>query len=107
MTTPSSDTSSTSTPPPNADVQSFAQALFTAWSNNDRTAAAAVANQAAIDSLFAEPSSDAASWTFSGCRHVGSYYCTWTRAGGQIAMTASDTASGDPMQIIDVSIGAG
>jgi flagellar basal body-associated protein FliL len=107
-TTSSASTSSTSVPTPPADPQAYAQTLFTAWSNNDRTAAATVANQTAIDSLFATPSSDAPSWAFSGCQGAaGSIFCTWTRAGGQLAMTVRDATGGLPVQVVDVTIGPG
>jgi len=107
-TTTSSSTSSTTTPTTPADPQAYAQTLFTAWSNNDRAAAATVANQTAIDSLFATPGSDAPSWAFSGCQGAaGSIFCTWTRAGAQLAMTVRDATGGLPVQVVDVTIGPG
>jgi hypothetical protein len=95
-------------PAPTADPQTYAETLFTAWANNDPTAAATVADQAAIDSLFATPSSEAAAYTFSGCEGAaGSIFCTWTRPGAQLAMTVRDASGGLPVQVVAVEIGPG
>ncbi len=107
-TTSSTSTSSTSTPATPADPQAYAQTLFDAWAAGNRAAAAPVADQAAIDSLFATPSSEAAAYTFSGCEGAaGSIFCTWTRAGAQLAMTVRDATGGLPVQVVEVTIGPG
>ena len=104
----STSTSSTSTPATPADPQAYAQTLFGAWAAGDRAAAAPVADQAAIDSLFATPGSEAAAYTFSGCQGAaGSIFCTWTRAGAQLAMTVRDATGGLPVQVVEVTIGPG
>jgi cytoskeletal protein RodZ len=106
--TASSSTSSTTTPTTAADPQAYAETLFSAWAAGDRTAAATVADQTAIDSLFAAPSSEAAAYTFSSCEGAaGSIFCTWTRAGAQLAMTVRDATGGLPVQVVEVTIGPG
>lgn len=100
--------SSTSSTVPDADPQSYAVALFNAWAAGDQASAASVADQTAIDSLFASPSSEASAYSFSGCQGAaGSIYCTWTRPGGQIAMQVRDATGGLPVQVIGVTIGPG
>jgi cytoskeletal protein RodZ len=107
-TTASSSTSSTTAPVTPADPQAYAEALFSAWQADDRATAATVADQAAIDSLFATPSSEAAAYQFSGCQGAaGSIFCTWTRAGAQLAMTVRDATGGLPVQVVEVTIGPG
>ncbi|MGZ8766262.1 MAG: hypothetical protein ACXW2C_11290 [Acidimicrobiia bacterium] len=106
--TSSSSTSSTTTPTTPADPQAYAETLFSAWAADDRATAATVADQAAIDSLFATPSSEAAAYTFSGCEGAaGSIFCTWTRAGAQLARTVRDAAGGLPVRVVEVTIGPG
>jgi hypothetical protein len=117
-TTTSSSTSTTASttttsstlvpPPPSGDPQAYAETLFQAWANNDRTAAASVANQAAIDALFATPSTEAAAYTFSSCEPgAGNLYCSWTRPGGQLLITVNDGTGGTPVQVVEVTIGPG
>jgi cytoskeletal protein RodZ len=106
--TSSTSTTSSTTPTTPANPQAYAETLFSSWAADDRATAATVADQAAIDSLFATPSSQAAAYQFSGCQGAaGSIFCTWTRAGAQLAMTVRDATGGLPVQVVEVSIGPG
>jgi len=106
--TSSTSTTSSTTPTTPADPQAYAETLFSAWAADDRATAATVADQTAIDSLFATPSSEAAAYQFSGCQGAaGSIFCTWTRAGAQLAMTVRDATGGLPVQVVEVTIGPG
>lgn len=58
--------------------------LYQAWTRNDRTAAASVAQPAAVAALFARTWSAGDGWRFSECTGAaGSLICTWSRPGSQ------------------------
>lgn len=95
-------------PPDPADPQAFAGTLFQAWADGNRSQAAAVANAAAIDALFATPSSEASAYTFRSCEPTeGTLFCSWTRPGGQLVMLVNDGTGGTTVAVFDVQIGAG
>lgn len=64
-----------------------AKSLYEAWTKGDRTAAARVAEPAAVTALFARAWQAADGWAFSECNGAaGSLICTWSRPGGQQLM---------------------
>ena len=91
-TTPSSTTTSppastaTSRPATTAGIspESAARSLYEAWTKGDRTAAARVAQPAAVTTLFARAWQAGDGWAFSECTGAaGSSICTWARPSGQ------------------------
>ena len=108
-TTTSGPGSTTTLPPPDpADPQAYADTLFQAWASGNRAQAAPVAGAAAIDTLFANPASEASEYTFSSCvPDTGTLYCSWTRPGGQLVMLVNDGTGGTTVQVLEVQIGPG
>src|SRR5256885_367190 len=75
-TTTPSTTSTLPLPPVTDDPQSYAQYLFVAWQNGNRTAAANVASADAVNQIFAQPYQASSQWTFQMCDPAaGSLYC--------------------------------
>ena len=85
-TTVPSGSTATSRPPTTASIspESAARSLYDAWSRGDRTAAARVAQPAAVTTLFARAWQASDGWAFSECTGAaGSFICTWGRPSGQ------------------------
>jgi hypothetical protein len=103
-TTAAPTTSTVPLPPVTEDPQSYAQYLFAAWENGDRTAAAQVASADAVDQIFARQYSAQSQWVADGCGPAaGSLYCTWNGAGGaQLVMTVRTLTGGLPVQVTRV-----
>jgi hypothetical protein len=91
-------------PPITEDPQSYAEFLFAAWQNGNRTQAAQVASADAVDQIFAQPWTPGAEWTFDRCGPAaGSLYCTWTSANGpNLVMTVRTLTGGLPIQVVGV-----
>ena len=96
-TTSSSTSSSSTTAPPGSTATSrpsttaaitpeaAARSLYEAWTRGDRTAAARVAQPAAVTTLFGRAWQAGDGWAFSECTGAaGSFICTWGRPGGQV-----------------------
>jgi hypothetical protein len=84
-----------------------AKALYTAWQDGDRTAAAGYASAGAVDALFALQASDAEGMEFGGCSATGDgpwpKECVWSRPGGELTMTVQK--GGDTPQVTKVTYG--
>lgn len=76
----------TSRPSTTASIspESAAKSLYEAWTKGDRTAAATVAQPAAVTTLFGRTWQASDGWAFSECTGAaGSFICTWGRPAGQ------------------------
>ena len=103
-TTPPSTTSTLPLPPVTDDPQSYAQYLFVAWQNVDRTAAANVAGPDAVNQIFAQPYQASSQWAFQTCDPAaGSLYCTWNGTNNaKLLMTVRTLTGGLPIQVVMV-----
>ena len=83
------------------DPQTYAEYLFAAWQNDDRTAAANVASADAVTQMFAQPYPAKGPYTFANCGPAaGSLYCTWNgQDGATIQMTVRTLTGGLPVQV--------
>jgi len=73
--------STTSVP---ATPESYAEALYDAWTMGDRAAAGKVALPQAVTDLFSRPWQTTDGWSFAECSGAaGSIICTWRRPSGQ------------------------
>jgi hypothetical protein len=83
------------------DPQTYAEYLFAAWQNNNRTDAANVASADAVDQMFAQAYPAKGPYTFSNCDPAaGSLYCTWNgQNGATIQMTVRTLTGGLPIQV--------
>jgi hypothetical protein len=67
-----------------------AKAVFAAWENGNRAAAARFAEDGAVTELFAISTSDASGLRFGGCSATGDdpfpKECVWSRPGGELTM---------------------
>ena len=88
-------------PPITNDPQSYAEYLFAAWQNNNRTAAANVASADAVNQMFSQAYPAKGPYTLSNCGPAaGSLYCTWNGQGGAtIQMTVRTLTGGLPIQV--------
>jgi hypothetical protein len=111
-TAPTSTTSSTTTTVPATtttvaypvitdDPQTYAEYLFAAWQNNNRTNAANVASADAVTQMFSKPYPAQGPYTFSNCDPAaGSLYCTWNgQNGATIQMQVRTLTGGLPIQV--------
>jgi hypothetical protein len=110
-TTPATTTSPpTTTPPPATTVplpvitdnpQTYAEYLFAAWRNNDRTSAANVASGDAVSQMFSQVYPAKGPYTLGDCNPAaGSLYCTWSGQGGAtIQMQVRTLTGGLPIQV--------
>jgi hypothetical protein len=89
------------------DPQTYAQYLFAAWQNNDRTAAANVASADAVNQMFSQAYPAKGPYTFSNCDPAaGSLYCTWNgQNGATIQMSVRTLTGGLPIQVQSVTFG--
>ena len=86
------------------DPQTYAEYLFAAWQNGNRTAAAEVASADAVTQMFAQPYPAKGPYTFANCGPAaGSLYCTWNgQDGATIQMTVRTLTGGLPVQVQSV-----
>jgi hypothetical protein len=86
-------------PPITDDPQTYAEYLFVAWQNADKTSAANVASAEAVNQIFAQPYSAASQWAFQMCDPAaGSLYCTWNGANNtKLLMTVRTLTGGLPI----------
>jgi hypothetical protein len=91
-------------PPVTDDPQSYAEYLFVAWQDANKTAAANVASADAVNQIFAQPYSAASQWVFQMCDPAaGSLYCTWNGVNNtQLLMTVRTLTGGLPIQVVMV-----
>ena len=89
------------------DPQTYAQYLFAAWQNGNRTDAANVASADAVTQMFSQTYPYKGPYTFSNCDPAaGSLYCTWNGQGGAtIQMTVRTLTGGLPIQVQAVTFG--
>jgi len=87
------------------DPQTYAEYLFAAWQNNDRTSAANVASADAVTQMFSQAYPAKGPYTFSNCDPAaGSLYCTWNgQNGATIQMTVRTLTGGLPIQVQSVT----
>jgi hypothetical protein len=83
------------------DPQTYAEYLFAAWQNNDRTAAADVASADAVNQMFSQPYPAKGPYALANCGPAaGSLYCTWNgQNGATIQMTVRTLTGGLPIQV--------
>jgi hypothetical protein len=83
------------------DPQTYAEYLFAAWQNGNRTDAANVASADAVNQMFARAYPAQGPYTFSNCDPAaGSLYCTWNgQNGATIQMTVRTLTGGLPIQV--------
>jgi hypothetical protein len=87
------------------DPQTYAEYLFAAWQNNNRTNAANVASADAVTQMFSRAYPAQGPYTFSNCGPAaGSLYCTWNgQNGATIQMTVRTLTGGLPIQVQSVT----
>ena len=114
-TSTTATTASTTAPPPPSttvalpvitdDPQTYAEYLFAAWQNNNRTDAANVASADAVTQMFSQAYPAKGPYTFSNCDPAaGSLYCTWNgQNGATIQMTVRTLTGGLPIQVQSVT----
>jgi hypothetical protein len=87
------------------DPQTYAQYLFAAWQNGNRTAAANVASADAVSQMFSRPYPAQGPYAFSNCDPAaGSLYCTWNgQNGATIQMAVRTLTGGLPIQVQTVT----
>jgi hypothetical protein len=87
------------------DPQSYADYLFAAWQNGDRTAAANVASADAVTQMFSQAYPAKGPYTFANCGPAaGSLYCTWNgQNGASIQMQVRTLTGGLPIQVQSVT----
>ena len=83
------------------DPQTYAEYLFAAWRNNNRTDAANVASADAVNQMFAQAYPAKGPYTLAGCGPAaGSLYCTWNGQNGATLQMAVRTLTGGlPIQV--------
>ncbi|HXY91806.1 MAG TPA: hypothetical protein VEP49_04975 [Acidimicrobiia bacterium] len=112
-TAPTTTTTTTTTPPPSTtlpyppitdDPATYAQYLFVAWQNGDRTSAANVASADAVNQIFAQAYNPASQWTFGMCDPAaGSLYCSWNgQNGAKLTMQVRTLTGGLPILVVGV-----
>jgi hypothetical protein len=94
-------------PPVTDDPQSYAQYLYVAWQNGDRTAAGNVASADAVNQMFSQAYNPATNWTFGMCDPAaGSLYCTWSgQNNAKLTMQVRTLTGGLPIQVTNVQFG--
>src|SRR6185503_7520473 len=100
-TTPPATTTTVALPVITDDPQTYAQYLFAAWQNDNRTDAANVASADAVTQMFAQAYPAKGPYTFSNCDPAaGSLYCTWNgQNGATIQMQVRTLTGGLPIQV--------
>jgi hypothetical protein len=100
-TAPATTSTTVALPVITDDPQTYAQYLFAAWQNNDRTAAANVASTDAVTQMFSQAYPAKGPYTFSNCDPAaGSLYCTWNgQNGATIQMQVRTLTGGLPIQV--------
>ena len=83
------------------DPQTYAEYLFAAWQNNDKSAAANVASTDAVNQMFAQAYPAKGPYTFASCGPAaGSLYCTWNgQNGASIQMQVRTLARCRPARV--------
>jgi len=73
----------------------YVRAAYDAWTAADPSAAARVAEPAAVASLFARTWSATDGWAFARCEGAaGSVFCVWQRSGEELLIKAQNTTGG-------------
>jgi hypothetical protein len=92
-------------PPITDDPQTYAQYLYVAWQNNDRTNAANVASADAVTQMFSKAYPAQGPYTLSNCGPAaGTLYCTWNGQNGDtIQMAVRTLTVGLPIQVQSVT----
>ena len=87
------------------DPQTYAEYLFAAWQNDNRTNAANVASADAVTQMFSKAYPAQGPYTFSNCDPAaGSLYCTWNgQNGATIQMQVRTLTGGLPIQVQSVT----
>lgn len=71
--------------------QAASDAVFTAWTHDDRATALKNATPQAVNELFARTWQASDGWSFAGCGlAAGSFFCTWNRPGQQLVLEGND-----------------
>lgn len=84
MVAPTTVTTRLTTTSVASSPESYAEALYSAWTRGDRAAAEKVAQPEAVTDLFARPWRPGDGWSFAECSGAtGSMICTWRRPAGQ------------------------
>jgi hypothetical protein len=104
-TTPASTSTTVALPVITDDPQTYAEYLFAAWQNDNRTEAAKVASSDAVTQMFAQPYPAKGPYTFANCGPAaGSLYCTWNgQNGATIQMSVRTLTGGLPVQVESVT----
>lgn len=92
-------------PPITEDPQTYAEYLFAAWQNGNRTNAANVASADAVTQMFSRTYPAQGPYTLSNCGPAaGSLYCTWNgQNGATIQMQVRTLTGGLPIQVESVT----
>jgi hypothetical protein len=107
----SGGTTTTSAAPAPTTPEEYAQALYAAWTANDRAGASQYGSPEAVTQLFQVPYQPLETnegpqdpYRFIGCEGAaGSEVCTWSgEDNAQIVMTVRDTTGGLPVLVVQV-----
>lgn len=78
-----------------------ANAMYDAWTRNDRSAAAMEATPEAVAALFARSWNASDGWSFVLCEAAGGHlYCTWQRTGEQLVLRVNNN-TGAPFYYVE------
>jgi hypothetical protein len=86
------------------DPQTYAEYLFAAWQNDNRTDAANVASADAVNQIFAHPYPAQGPYTLANCGPAAvSLYCTWNgQNGATLQMQVRTLTGGLPIQVENI-----
>ena len=89
---------------PASSPEGFAQALYAAWTRDDRAGAEKVAQPQAVADLFARRWQASDGWSFAECSGAaGSLICTWQRPSGQqLLLRVRNVTGGLPVTVSEV-----
>jgi len=91
----------TTVPSGPGNAAGYIHATYDAWAAGDRTAAASVAEPAAVDILFRRTWAQSDAWTFGRCEGAaGSVFCVWQRPGEELLLKARNTSGGAPVNAV-------
>ena len=104
-TAPATTSTTVALPVITDDPQTYAEYLFAAWQNGNRTAAANVASADAVTQMFSQAYPAKGPYTLANCGPAaGSLYCTWNgQNGASIQMQVRTLTGGLPIQVESVT----
>lgn len=82
----------------------YAIAVYVAWTKGDRSTAAALAEDPAVNNLFAKPFAATDKWTFANCSgKAGSSYCAWRSGKHGLVIRVFNEKLGQPQAVSEAT----